>query len=123
MEYFENLLRWLLDHWKRWGIPTVTFVGGVVGAATWLHVRWKERADRTVDSRVFQALQNRELWHSPRGFTGAGDLLVRATELAEVLKLDCDTVTDSLKRLEKQGRVRNAGGTRSNPAPNWHILH
>lgn len=130
MEHLVSVLRWFLDHWKNWGIPTVAFVGSVVGAATWLRARWKEReearrakAESAVDSRVIQALQNRNLWSSHRGFTGAGDLLVRSAELAEALELDCDAVTDSLKRLEAQGRVRNAGGTMNNPAPNWQILH
>jgi hypothetical protein len=128
MERFEHFLRWCIDHWKAWGIPTI--VTSVVGAGTWLLARRKEwnetrraNAEKELDSKVFKALQNRDLWNSRRGMTGAGDPLVRSAELAQTLRLDCDTVNDSLERLEARGRVRNAGGTLDNSAPYWHILH
>src|SRR2546425_5786522 len=128
MDRFGNLLRWCIDHWKSWGIPTM--VGSVVATGTWLLARRKEwnearraKAERAVDAQVIRTLQNRDLWDSRRGMTGAGDPLVRSAELAEALSLDCDTVIDSLERLEARGRVRNAGGTLDNPAPYWHILH
>jgi hypothetical protein len=128
MERFGNLLRWYIDHWKSWSIPTI--VGSAATAGTWFLARrkeWKEarraKADSAVDSQVIRTLQNRDLWGPPRGMTGAGDCLVRSAEIAEALSLDCDAVTDTLERLEAQGRVRNAGGTLDNPAPYWHILH
>ena len=128
MERFGNLLRWCIDHWKSWGIKGI--VGSAVAVCTWFLARrkeWKEarraKADSLVDSKVIRALQNRDLWPPPPVWTVAGDLCVRAAEIAEVLSLDCDAVTDSLERLEARGRVRNAGGTLNNPAPCWHILH
>jgi len=128
MERFEYLLRWCIQHWKTWGIPAI--VTSVVGAATWLIARrkeWNEKrhanAERELDSKVLRALQNRDLWDSRRGMTGSGDALVRSEELAQALSLDCDTVSDSLERLEARGKVRNAGGTLNNPAPYWHFLH
>jgi hypothetical protein len=128
MERFRNILRWCIDHWKGWSIPTI--VGSAVTAATWILARrreWKEtrraKAESAVDSRVLGALQDRNLWALPRPFTGAGDMLVRTAEIAEALSLDCDVVIDSLQRLEAQGRVRNAGGTLHNPAPYWHAVH
>ena len=128
MERFENLLRWCIDHWRTWGIPAI--VGSAATAGTWLLARRKEwnearraKADRAVDSQIIGALQNRDLWGPPRPMTGAGDPLVRSAEIASVLSLDCDAVTDGLERLEARGRVRNAGGTLDNPASYWHILH
>lgn len=128
MDHFEHFLRWCIDHWKAWGIPAI--VTSVVGAGTWLLARRKEwnetrraNAERDLDSQVLQALQNRGLWDTRRGMTGAGDPLVRSAELAQALSLDCETISDSLERLEARGRVRNAGGTLDNPAPYWHILH
>lgn len=128
MERFDDVLRWCIDHWKAWGIPTI--VTSVVGAGRWLLARrkdWNERrragTEREIDFKVLQALQNRALWDSRRGMTGAGDPLVRSAELAQSLSLDCDAVCDSLERLEARGRVRNAGGTLDNPAPCRHVLH
>jgi len=128
MERFGNLLRWCIDHWRSWGITAI--VGSAVTACTWFLARrkeWKEarraKAESALDSKVIRALQNRDLWGPPRGWTGAGDPLVRSAEMAEALSLDCDAVIDSLERLEARGRVRNAGGTLNNPATCWHILH
>lgn len=128
MEGFGNLLRWLIEHWKSWGIPTK--VGSTLATVASLLVLWKKwkdwrqaKADSRVDARVIRALQDRNLWPRPRPFTGAGDLLVRSAEIAKTLSLDCDVVIESLERLEARARVRNAGGTLDNPAPYWHILH
>ena len=74
------------------------------------------------DPNIFRALQNRELWPQPRAFTGAGECLVRTTEIAQVLSLDYAEVIESLERLEAQGRVRHTPGTMDNPDPQWHIL-
>jgi hypothetical protein len=127
MERFGNLLRWCIDHWKSGGISTI--VAGGITAITWFlahRKEWKQarraKADSAVDFRVIQILQNRKLWVSPRGMTGAGDPLVRSAELAEALSLNPDAVNDSLERLKAQGKVRSADGTLDNPAPYWHIL-
>jgi hypothetical protein len=124
----ESLFRWCIDHWTSWGIPTV--VASTAAAGTWVLARrteWKEarrvKADSAVDSQVFRALQNRDLWSAPRPTTGAGVCLVRSEEIAEALSLDCDVVADSLERLEAKGRVQNKGGTLDNPAPYWFVLH
>jgi len=124
----ESLFRWCIDHWKSWGIPTI--FGSIAAAGTWVLARrreWKEarraKADSAIDSQVFRALQNRDLWGAQRPTTGAGDRLVRSAEIAEALSLDWDVVADSLERLEAKGRVRNAGGTLDNPAPYWFALH
>jgi hypothetical protein len=75
MERFGNPLRWFIDRWKRWGVPTI--VGSALTADTWILARrkeWKEarraKADSAVDSRVIGDLQNRNLWGPPRPWTG-----------------------------------------------------
>jgi len=124
----ENLFRWGIERWQSWGIPTV--VASIAALVTWFLARRTElkearrvKADSAVDSQVFRALQNRDLWGASRPMTGAGDRLVRSAELAEALSLDCEVVADSLERLEAKGRVKNEGGTLDNPAPYWFALH
>lgn len=121
VERFDSCVRWCIDHWKAWGIPTI--VTSIVGAGTWLLARrkdWNDKrranAERDLDSKVLQALQNRNLWDSRRGMTGAGDPLVRSAELAQSLSLDCDTVCDSLERLEARAEC-------GMPAEPWIIPH
>src|SRR5579864_3487444 len=102
MDRVGNLLRWCIEHWRSWGIPTI--VGSGVAAGTWLLTRrkeWKEarqtKADSAVDSKVIQTLQDRDLWCGPRRvMTGAGDPGVRSAEIAEALSLDRDVVIESL---------------------------
>ena len=107
-----------------------TVVASTAATGAWVLARrteWNEarrvKANSAVDSQVFRALQNRDLWGASRPTTGAGDRLVRSAEIAEALSLDCDVVAESLERLEAKGRVRNAGGTLDNPAPYWFALH
>jgi hypothetical protein len=127
MESFGHVLRWCIDHWKSWGVPTV--VASAAAAILWLLARRKEwrnwrqsKNTDEVDSKVIQTLQNIDLWRStPRPFAGA-DLLVRPSELAEALSLDRSDVVDSLERLERRGQARNAGGTGDNLEPYWHIV-
>lgn len=128
MERFGHLLRWCIEHWNSWGIPAK--VASTLAAVTSVLVLWKKckagrqaKAHKKVDARVILALQDHELWSHPRPFTGAGDPGVRSAEIAEALSLDTDVVIESLERLAARGRVRNAGGTLSNPAPYWFILH
>jgi hypothetical protein len=127
MRRLEHLLRWCIEHWKNWGVTTLIASAAVAG--TWILARrreWTEarkvKAQKTVDSRVIRALEDRGLWTGIRGITGGGDPLVRSRELAEKLSLDCEVVIESLDRLETRGRVRNAGGTLDDPAPHWHVL-
>ena len=127
MGRLEHLLRWCIEHWKNWGVTTLIASAAVAG--TWILARRREstqarkvKAQKTVDSRVIRALEDRGLWTGIRGITGGGDPLVRSRELAEKLSLDCEVVMESLDGLETRGRVRNAGGTLDDPAPYWHVL-
>lgn len=127
MGRIEHLVRWCIEHWKKWGVTTL--IASTVGAATWILARrreWKEgreaKAEKSVDSQVIRALEDRGLWGGTRAMTGAGDPAVRSAELAEKLRLDRDVIVESLERLEAKGRVRNAGGTLDDPSPSWHIL-
>jgi hypothetical protein len=126
MERCGNLLSWCVDHWK-----SITAIAGSTFTAGTALLAWRNKckearrakADIEVDSRVIEALQNRDLWGRPRPFTGAGDRGVRSGEIAEALSLDTDIVIESLERLEVQGRVRCGDGTLGDPAPYWFILH
>lgn len=95
--------------------------GFLRGEGKWTESR-KAKAEKTVDSRVIRALEDRSLWTGIRGMTGGGDPIVQSRELAEKLTLDYGVVIESLERLETKGRVRNAGGTLDDPAPYWHVL-
>lgn len=124
----NSLLHSIAENWKSLGITSA--VAATASTITWMLARrreWvaarKDKAERKIDALVHQSLQNREFWKGPRPITGSGDFAVRTTELAEALKLENDTVADSLERLEWQGKVRNSGGTLDNPSPYWHILH
>jgi hypothetical protein len=128
MERFAYLLRWCIDHWKSWSIPTKfasTF--GAVTSALVVWGKWKAgrqaKADKKIDARIILALQDHDLWSRPRVLTGGGNVGVRSTEIAEALSLDSEVVIDSLERLEARGRVRSASGTMDNPAPYWFFLH
>jgi len=121
MKLFWNLLRWCIEHWKLWGLPTIT-VSSVIAAGGWILAVRKRRREAQLDVKVIRAMEDRSLWRSSRPMTGAGVIAMRSAEIAEVLSADCDAVADSLERLESRGRVRNAGGTLDNPAPYWHVL-
>jgi hypothetical protein len=124
----EKFSGWGIERWQSWGVPTV--VASITASVTWFLARrseWKEarraKADSALDSQVFRALQNRDLWGASRPVIGAGDRLVRSAEIADALSLECDAVADSLERLESKGRVKNVGGTNDDPSPLWFALH
>jgi hypothetical protein len=130
MDGFRNLLRWPIEHWKSWGVYAILL--GVSNFGTWILSRrkdWAEwrvsrqaKADKKVDDKVLQALGNFTLWGYQRSMTGSGIPYVRASEIAEHLSLDSDTVSDSLERLEARGRVERSSGTYDNPTPTWRIV-
>lgn len=80
----------------------------------------REQSASNVEQQVLETLANGP-WR-PGPFTGAGDRLVRVTEIAEALSLENEVVADALERLETKGRVMNHGGTLDNPAPYWSIV-
>jgi hypothetical protein len=128
MTIYQPFFHSLAEHWKSLGITSI--VAAAASTITWILARrkeWvaarKEKTERKIDAQILQSLQNRDLWKGPRPVTGSGDFAVRTAELADALKLENDTVADSLERLKWRGKVRNAGGTLDNPSPYWHILH
>jgi hypothetical protein len=87
------MLHWQIIHWKAWGIPAV--LGSIATWSTWFLTRKKEwtesrrvSSEGKIDAQVIEAMQNRELWTSPRGMTGAGDPLIRSGEIAEALSIE-----------------------------------
>ena len=82
---------------------------------------FRSRRSGQIDAKVLETVANRSLWTTPRPFTGGGELAVRAGEIAEVLSLSPDVVADSFERMETEGKVRQQGGTLSNPAPYWTV--
>ena len=73
-----------------------------------------------IEQRILEALANGS-W-GPGPFTGAGDRLVRVTDIAEALSLENELVADTLEQLEARGRVMHHDGTLDNPAPYWSIV-
>lgn len=107
-------------------LSAIVAIAAIVGGA----VKWgkrgynvyKARGTKRKDAKVLAALANRDLWKNPRPMTGAGDLCVRAGEIADVLALTAEGVSDSLERLEAEGKVLKHDGTLSNPAPYWTVV-
>jgi hypothetical protein len=135
---------WIVQHWKLWGISSI--VVAALGAVKRIYDIRKARADALaaetarkreqialqeiqrnsqpesrVDARVIEALANGDSW-GKGPITGAGDRLLRVTEIAQALSLTKDIVVDSLERLEAERKVKQHGGTLDNPAPYWSIL-
>jgi len=136
---------WIVQHWKLWGIPSIAVA--VAGAMKRVYDIRKARADAlaaetarkreqitlqeiqrnsqqehsTVDARIIEALANGASW-GKGPMTGAGDRLLRVTEIAQALSLTKDVVVDSLERLEAERKVKQHGGTLDNLAPYWSIL-
>ena len=114
----------IVAHWKDWGVPTIAAaLGGVFvwffpNRKEWRQAR-KERAASKIDSLVLGAISDFSLWKGPRAMTGAGVPAVRASEIAQILHVDYDTVADSLERLYVQGRVNRENGTLDDPSPTW----
>lgn len=106
---------------------TVSACGGIATlAAGWKPLRafWKWcqlKHGRTVDHRIIHALAN-QVSRGNGPFTGAGDRLVRAGQIAQILSLQQDVVADSLERSEKQNKVKQHSGTSDNPAPYWSFV-
>ena len=55
-------------------------------------------------------------------FTGAGNRLFRANEIADALSVPKAATVNRLMHLETQGMVRRHDGTLDNPAPYWSIV-
>ena len=118
METLRSCWLWLIQHWKALGITVPT----TVGAISWAYSTYMAHRQKRLDARVFDTLSNRALWTGQRPFTGAGELLVRASEIADALALTLHVVADSLERLKAQGKVQKFDGTLSNPAPYWIVV-
>jgi hypothetical protein len=64
MERMEDISRWIVDHWKSWGIYAVIL--GFSNFVTWILARrkdWNEwrasrqaKADKKIDAQVLQAI-------------------------------------------------------------------
>lgn len=135
MNHLGRFFAWCMNHWSQLGTPALLV--GMGGLFKWLYpsrkdwaderrakaARTREKAERDVDSKIISALNDRTIWTGAVSVTGAGYAAVRATQIAEVMILDRQIVVDSLERLEVQGRVRKGGGTFSDPAPYWTIIH
>jgi hypothetical protein len=122
----EDIGHWLVDHWTAWSIPTV--VAGAIATGSWILARSKEwkasrqdKAEKKIDARVFEALENNALWPQNRPLV-VGYLVVWAQEIADHLSLDKDVVYDSLERLQARGKVRKTDGNMQDPAPRWHVI-
>jgi hypothetical protein len=120
-----HVLHWLAMVWKSWGATAL--IAGTASSVTWalsmrkqLNDSKRAKHEKSVDSRVMNALETPELWKGPRPMTGAGDRAVRRDELADELSLDEETITESLERLEARRRIVNVGGHLADPTPRWH---
>jgi hypothetical protein len=128
----ESVWQWLGAHWKSYGVAGI--VAGFAAVFTWLLGTRKalrearkeiadtkrEASEKSVDSNVMAALEDRSQWTIRRPMTGSGDVAVRADELAALLSLDRDSINDALERLEARRRVVNIGGNLADPTPRWH---
>jgi predicted transcriptional regulator len=54
--------------------------------------------------------------------SGAGFYAVKSDEIAEYLKMDPETVSDSLERLRAKGRANKESGTLDDARPTWIYL-
>jgi len=78
----------------------------------------------SIDSKVLEALESRDIWKAPRGTGPMGCPIVRRSELAKHLKLDRSDVVGSLNRLEAVGKVFDHGSTIDQPDdPQYYFLH
>jgi hypothetical protein len=129
MERPEHIWQWIDDHWKTWGVYAILL--GVSNFGTWILARrkdWNEwkasrqaKADKKIDARVFEALENNALWPQNRPLV-VGYLVVWAHEIADHLSIDKDAIFESLERLQARGKVRKTDGNMENPAPRWHVI-
>jgi hypothetical protein len=122
-----SLWHWIAVNWGPLGIGTC--FGGAFSVFLWFfpnRKEWKaqqqEKAEKRLDSRVHEALGNREIWKGPRAMTGAGFYAVRSDEIAQYLKEDAETVSESLERLKAKGRANKETGTLDDARPIWIYL-
>lgn len=80
------------------------------------------KKEKNLDLRVYEALGNNSLWKGPRATNGAGFPEVRAFEIAEYLKVDVESVIESLGRSAARGMAISDGGTQNDPRPRWTYL-
>jgi len=108
------------------------FLGGLLaGAFKWFYPSRKEREERrklkneeAIDSKLLEAMRTGVQTAAERGGLGSapGYQLFQAEAIARVLKLDPDTVVDSLRRLEAKGRVETVGSRiAGGPPPYWRL--
>jgi hypothetical protein len=79
------------------------------------------RPEEALDDKILEFLENGDT-PGNHPFTGAGDRLFRASEIADALSVPRAAIANRLIHLETQGRVRRHEGTLDNPAPRWRIL-
>ncbi|HEV2194012.1 MAG TPA: hypothetical protein VGR55_00380 [Candidatus Acidoferrum sp.] len=79
------------------------------------------RPEQALDDRILEFLENGVV-PGNRPFTGAGNRLFRANEIADALSVPKSATANRLVHLETQGRVRRHDGTLDNPAPYWSIV-
>ncbi len=79
------------------------------------------RPEQALDDKILEFLEN-GVAPGNRPFTGAGDRLFRASEIADALSVPKAATANRLMHLETQGRVRRHEGRQDNSAPYWSIL-
>jgi hypothetical protein len=114
-----TIWHWITLNWGRFGIGAIlialvpfalkVFKWKYPSASAWTG-DMQEKEDRELDSRVLEALANRDTPRRSRGQTGSGMPLTRVLELAEYLKADRNAVEDSLTRLGMRRRVSSSYG-------------
>lgn len=107
----------IVRYWKASGFTVASILAGAV----WLFHRYQTQRQRRFDNSVLEALGNPQ-WSKSQVWTGGGQICVRASDIAKHLGGSVGAVTDSLERLEEQGKVRRGEGTLDNPAPYWSIV-
>jgi len=79
------------------------------------------RPEQALDDKILEFLEN-GVAPGNRPFTGAGDRLFRASEIADALSFPKAATVNRLVHLETEGRVRRHDGTLDDRAPYWSIL-
>lgn len=128
-----TLLNWLASHWASWTVSGIFgFFGGLLaGGFKWFYPsrrEWEERRrnknEEAIDSTILEAMRIGVKEAVGRGGLGSapGYRLFQAEAIARGLKLDPDTVVDSLRRLERKGRVETVGSRiAGGPPPYWRL--
>jgi hypothetical protein len=122
----ENLWHSFIAHWANWVIPFVTWIFGTVMGATfrWFYPsrkEWREqrrrKADEATDGIVLKHMRGDTL---PKPFL-LDNRRFQASDIANALSLEVDSVFDSLERLETNHLVRRGGVSRPDIAPAWML--